>query len=77
MNKLVSYLGNVAVAYDEFWNTVFGGNPHETISRRAYRATFKKRAWACVLCQFLNIFQRNHCEKSAIMKVPPLPDIEK
>lgn len=83
MGRVLTYVQNIAVAYDEFWNTVFGGNPHETISRRASRAdregqTFQtpSRAWGCVLCKFLDIFQKDHCRKAEVIYVPPIPDIE-
>ena len=51
------------VAFDRFANGGTKGNPLETISERAARGALAgKRNW-CILCKFLHIFDRNHCEK--------------
>lgn len=83
MGRVLTYIQNVAVAYDEFWNAVFGGNPHETISRRASRAdregqeTHKpSRAWGCVLCRFLDLIQKDHCRKAEAFSVAPIPEAD-
>lgn len=45
-------------------NALTGGDPRETISSRAGKALANGRRWACVLCRFLNVFQKDHCIKS-------------
>lgn len=56
-----AYLWNFLVLLDEFGNTLTGGDPGETISSRAGKAMNEGKKWGCVLCQFLNLFQKNHC----------------
>ena len=58
------YLLNFLILLDEFGNTVTGGDPGETISSRAGKAMQEGKTWGCVLCRFLNLFQKNHCLKS-------------
>lgn len=55
---------NLAVAFDEFGNALTGGDPGETISSRSAKARNEGRAWGCVMCKFLNIFQTDHCDKA-------------
>lgn len=59
-----AYLWNFLVLLDEFGNTLTGGDPGETISSRAGKAMQKGQTWGCVLCRFLNLFQKDHCIKS-------------
>jgi hypothetical protein len=54
----------IAVSWDQLGNTTFNGNEDETISSRAGRAKNKGKRWGCVLCRYLDWFDRNHCEKS-------------
>lgn len=54
----------VTIALDQAANAAFGGSPVETISSRAGRAQQRGERWACVLCRFLGLFQRDHCERS-------------
>lgn len=58
------YLLNFLILLDEFGNTVTGGDPGETISSRAGKAMVAGKTWGCVLCRFLNLFQKDHCLKS-------------
>lgn len=58
------YLWNLLIALDQFANTVMGGSPDETISSRAGKAMQKGKAWGCILCRFLNWFERDHCAKA-------------
>jgi len=60
----VKYFWNLLVSLDQFVNTLFGGYPDETISSRAAKAKRKKKKWGCILCKFLDIFDKNHCEKN-------------
>jgi hypothetical protein len=61
---LKSYGYNLAVALDEFGNAITGGDPGETISSRSAKARNNDRVWGCILCKFLNIFQKDHCDKA-------------
>jgi hypothetical protein len=55
----------ITVAHDQLANAAANGDPDETISSRAYRAQVERRRWGCVLCRFLDLFQKNHCALSA------------
>lgn len=54
----------LAVSFDQVANTAFGGSEDETISSRAGKEARKGRRWACVLCKFLDLFEKGHCDKS-------------
>lgn len=56
------YLVNLLIAIDEFANALTFGSPDETISSRAGKAMQKGKTWGCVLCKFLNLFQKDHCQ---------------
>lgn len=58
------YFWNLLLMIDETFNTLTGGDPGETISSRAGKAMQEGDTWACVLCRFLNLFQKDHCIKS-------------
>lgn len=58
------YLVNLLIALDQFGNALFAGDPDETISSRAGKAARRGRRWGCVLCRVLDVFERDHCEKS-------------
>lgn len=60
-HEMKQYLLNLAILLDEFGNTLTGGDPGETISSRAGKAMQEGQAWGCVLCKFLNLFQKDHC----------------
>jgi hypothetical protein len=55
----------LAIASDQLANTAANGNEDETISSRANRARLEGRRWGCVLCRVLDVFERDHCAKSA------------
>lgn len=55
------YIVNVLLALDQLLNAVLGGYPDETISSRAGKARLEQKRWACVLCKFLDIFDKDHC----------------
>lgn len=59
-----NYLFNLLISADQFFNTVLGGNPDETISSRAAKAKLQGKQWGCVLCKLLDKFDKNHCDKS-------------
>ena len=54
----------MSVAFDQLANAATGGDPDETISSRAYRASLNQEKWGCVLCKILDKFDKNHCLKS-------------
>ncbi|MEJ7745351.1 MAG: hypothetical protein WKF61_01060 [Luteimonas sp.] len=54
----------LAISYDQLANAAFNGSEDETISSRAHRANTKGRRWGCVLCRFLDVFDKDHCAKS-------------
>lgn len=58
------YLWNLLLLLDQALNTLTGGDPRERVSSRAGKAMRKGRRWACILCGFLNWFERDHCIKS-------------
>lgn len=53
----------ILVAFDQLANAMMNGYPDETISSRAAKAARRGEPWACVLCKFLDLFQKGHCEK--------------
>jgi hypothetical protein len=54
----------IAIGFDQLANVALNGSEDETISSRAYRAMTEKQMWGCVLCRFLDHFEKDHCEKS-------------
>lgn len=57
-----NYLINLLVAIDQVGNAILGGYPDETISLRAARERdLNDKEWACILCKFLDLFQKDHC----------------
>jgi hypothetical protein len=54
-----------AIAKDQAANAaILNGNEDETISSRAARASARGERWGCVLCRFLNVFDKDHCKKA-------------
>ncbi|KQL50880.1 hypothetical protein AN964_25050 [Heyndrickxia shackletonii] len=59
------YFWNILVSVDQFFNTVFGGDPDETISSRMGKHLAKHDCPFCnLMCKFLNLFDKDHCVKS-------------
>jgi len=58
------YFFSLFVSLSQFANTILAGDPDETISSRAGKAKREGRVWGCLLCRFLDLFDRKHCEKS-------------
>ena len=59
------YLLNILIWVDQGFNAIImRGDPDETVSSRAAKAQLKGKRWGCVLCNFLNKLDKNHCEKS-------------
>jgi len=59
----VKYSWNLLISLDQLTNTIFSGDPDETISSRAGKAQHKA-IWAKILCYILNILDKNHCKES-------------
>lgn len=55
------YFLNLLIVLDEFGNALTGGDPGETISSRAGKVMNEGKSWGCVLCKFLDMFQKDHC----------------
>lgn len=60
------YFINLLISIDQFLNTIFGGDPDMTISRRMagwmQSSSGFKRIFATVLCAALDRVDKNHCE---------------
>lgn len=54
----------ILVAFDQLVNAVLNGYPDETISSRAAKAARRGSKWGCILCKFLDWFDKDHCEKT-------------
>lgn len=57
------YLLNTLIGLDQFFNTLFGGSPDETISSRVFRYK-DSNIVAYATYRFLNWIDPNHCEDS-------------
>jgi len=53
---------NIALAHDQMFNAVTGGDMDETLSERAARLQKSNVRWACVLCKFLDDLDKGHCD---------------
>jgi hypothetical protein len=59
------YFWNILVSIDQFFNTISGGDPDETISSRMGKHLAKHDCPFCnFMCKLLNLFQKDHCIKS-------------
>ena len=58
------WIWNILVSLDQFGNTLFGGDPDETISSRSGKAHRAGKRWGHVMCRFLSFFDPGHCEKA-------------
>ena len=54
---------NALVGMDQALNALTGGSEDQTVSGRAYDAQGKGKAWGCVLCRLLDLFDKDHCKK--------------
>lgn len=64
LNFITRYAMNWLRLADEALNVSTGGDANETLSSRAGKGVQEGKRWACVLCRFLDIFQKDHCLKS-------------
>ncbi|KAE8754029.1 hypothetical protein FSO04_41920 [Paraburkholderia madseniana] len=58
------YAFNWVMLSDRALNVAFGGSSDETMSSRAGKGLKEGKRWCCVLCRFLDLFQKDHCLKS-------------
>lgn len=68
------YALRILIAVDQLANTLLGGDPDETISDSLYRHKTEGAPFACVLCRFLDTFERDHCRKSYLRGVQRMHD---
>lgn len=64
--KLGRYVWNFLIALDQFINTIFGGDPDETISSRIGKITARRPddcRFCVFLCKMLNKIDPDHCNK--------------
>ena len=58
------YIWNLLVAFDQFVNTLAGGDPDMTLSGRMGRAIAEGRCMACrAICWGLDLIDPGHCER--------------
>lgn len=55
------YLWNILVSIDQFFNTLFGGDPDETMSSRMGKHV---DPFCNFVCKLLNLIQKDHCVRS-------------
>lgn len=59
------YIINILISIDQFFNTLFGGDPDETISSAAGKYAERGSGWIpCQLCKFLNLLDKGHCKRA-------------
>ena len=58
------YFLKLLVAVDQLVNTIFGGSPDETLSSRWGKGARRGCKVCSFLCNILDVFEENHCEKS-------------
>lgn len=68
-----SYLRGLGIALDRFGNAILGGDCDLTISQQAACGARFGTPRACVLCGFLGVFAKRHCEEALRGAVLPPP----
>ena len=61
--RVCKYFWNILISIDQLFNTIFGGDPDETVSSRSGKRQHEQ-SWAKYLCKFLNWIDTDHCKKS-------------
>lgn len=69
--KLKQYIINLLVAFDQFINVLFSGQPDETISSRAWRCKDVSSFWRFMrkFIDLLFFFQPQHCFKAYLAEL--------
>lgn len=62
MRRVGKYFYNWLYLLDKAGNTLTGGSPDETISRRAARAKGRGSWWGRWLCRGLDLLDPGHCD---------------
>lgn len=66
----MTYWLNLAIAIDQLANTIFRGEPDETLSSRAFRLEQERgRKWPRLLIDTLFFFDKNHCYESYLSEI--------
>ena len=60
MSKGKKYVINILLGVDQFFNTILGGDPDETISSRAGKRE-GRHIIPTALCWLLNLIDKDHC----------------
>lgn len=60
---LKRYFWNLLISIDQFINTIFAGDPDETISSRLAKKR-NENLLANLLCSALDSIDKNHCDDS-------------
>lgn len=67
-----TYFKNMAISFDQLFNTLLRGDPDETLSSRAWRLHRKQAYWyssypkSVIDMLFLLLGQKNHCYNSFV-----------
>ena len=69
--KLKQYIINILIAFDQFINVLFLGQPDETISSRAWRCKDVSSFWKVMrrVIDLLFFFQKEHCFKAYLAEL--------
>jgi len=60
-DKMAKYGWNILITHDQVGNTLFAGDPDETISSRTGKMQKTGAFWARALCWVLNKLDTGHC----------------
>lgn len=74
-DNLKKYAHNVLIAIDQFGNSVFGGDPDETLSSRMGKSAARGGRWWGWIHDALEYFWPGHC-KDAIDKTKGKDEIK-
>lgn len=69
--KIKQYLINILIAFDQFINVLFLGQPDETVSSRAWRCKDANSFWKFMrkLIDTLFFWQKDHCYYSYVAEI--------
>ena len=64
------YIKNILIGIDQLANTIFSGEPDETLSSRAYRLDKERgRKWPRFLIDAILFFDKDHCYQSYLSEI--------
>lgn len=58
------YFLHIGISLSQLLNTILGGDEDEKLSSRAGKDARRGRKIACIFCRFLDLFDKDHCEKA-------------